>query len=71
MCNGIGSRHLKLNHDEIELIEKSLQKTIDEHLAILDKNKSILTEDAIQEILKTYQLYSNLKSEIVEGDKDV
>jgi len=64
-------RTLKLSHEEIEIITTALQFVYDKKINTIKNNLKILSSEAVREIVKKADEYSDLQCEIAEGKKDV
>ena len=64
-------RHLKLTHDEIELIQNALMYLSQRKLDIISANHNILTKDEKSLMQNESDKYSDLLLEITDGLKDV
>lgn len=63
-------RTIRLTHDEIEIIKKSLSYVYNEQIAFLEKNRNILTETAFSEILENAKTFNEAES-VFDGERDV
>jgi len=63
-------RTIRLTHEEIETIKKSLQYVFERKLDIVDKNRNTLGKKAVGNILETANKYADTQ-EVFDGERDV
>lgn len=64
-------RHLKLSHDEIDLIQNALSYLYNSKLDLMAKNTKILSDSERKSILNNANKYDDLRAQIENSDKDV
>ena len=64
-------RHLNITDEEIELLKSALECVYSSRLDIISKNRNVLSEEAVKEILNAANKYDDLRNKITEENNNV